>query len=723
MVREMVQECRANGKWIGRSARDARPCAERQDSLGQRLACLSVRLSATGLPSRAEHPIHPLPVDTGWVFHQSAKWNARRRTPHATVPPVKSLKPGRRHALSLSHYLFAAVFLLRLIVLVRLTSSPFLLLNSGDMHFYNEWAQRILHGQVHEDQAFYGLPLYPYLLASLYALFGYSPFVPGFLQAILDGGTAVLIYKLAVKIFGTSAPLGRPSIAKPENGPRNFFGRYRGECIGVLAVLGWGFFLPEEAYSAILMPAAGLVFVFWFVVWQIVRRRDAPTPLAALALGVLLGFTAMGIATILFLVPLLFVAFFFKWNWTGDRRRIWLAKGAATGLVFIGIGIGASPCWIHNYFIARDPVFLSAHSGVNFWIGNNPLATGYPRFPPGLHAGQKAMLEDSITTAEKAAGRSLKRSEVSAYWSEQARTYIKNNFEAWLKLLLVKAGNFWNAFQYDDLSIITILREQNVILPGLKFGLVAALAIPGFVLAFSRYPLSRWVVAAILLHMASLLTVFVTERYRVAAVPGLLLGASFGVSELWQSCVSAKYSRAALYLILLLAATLFVSIPRKDPGLWALDAYNAGWQALQTNNLPLAGKKLNAAYAYAPENAEVNFALGNLRLAQGNNPAAESYYLATLRLDSNHEGACNNLGILALEGKRCSRAATFFAKALREDPGDAKTYYLIAQAQFNAHDFQNASLAIARAIKLNPAEPQFHAFSEAIQRAQTAESP
>ena len=605
------------------------------------------------------------------------------------------------------------------------------------MHFYNEWAQRILHGQITEHHAFYGLPLYSYLLACLYVLFGYSPFIPGFLQAILDGGTAVLLYKLAVRIFTSPAPPGHPAVdglqgrdyrarlgvAEPEGTARNVFKRYRGECVGVLAALGWGFFLPEEAYSAILMPAASLVFVFWFVVWQIVRRRDAPTPLGSLLLGALIGFTAMGIATILFLAPLLFVALFFRWNWMGDTRSVWFAKGTAAACIFIGVGVGTSPCWIHNYFIARDPVFLSAHSGVNFWIGNNPLATGYPRFPPGLHAGQKAMLEDSITTAEKAAGRSLKRSEVSAYWSGKAKAYIKNNFESWLKLLLVKAGNFWNAFQYDDLSIITILREQNVILPGVKFGLVAALAIPGFLLAFARFPLSRWVAAAVLLHMASLLTVFVTERYRIAAVPGLLLGASFGVSELWQSCVSAKYSRAALYLVLLLAATLFVSIPQKDSGLWALDAYNSGWQALQTHNLPLAEKKLNVAYAYAPENAEVNFALGNLRLDQGNNSAAESYYLAALSFDPNHEGACNNLGILALEEKRWSRAAKFFAKAVQQDPGDAKTYYLIAQAQLHAHDFQNASLAIARAIELNPAEPRFHALSEAIQRAQTTESP
>ena len=225
----------------------------------------------------------------------------------------------------------------------------------------------------------------------------YSPFVPGLLQAACEGGTAVLLYRLGSITFAV--------------GDQSGFRRYRDNAIGLMAAIGWAFFVPAQGYSIILMPTAWLVFVFWFVVWQILHRQQAPGFWTLLGLGGLMGFTAMGIATILFLVPLVLAALFIRWP--GDPAKPLV--GAL--LVVTGVLFGAAPASLHNYLVARDPVFLSAHSGVNFWIGNNPVATGYPKFPPGLHAGQEAMLKDSITSAEKAAGHSLKRSEVSVFWS------------------------------------------------------------------------------------------------------------------------------------------------------------------------------------------------------------------------------------------------------------------------------------------------------------------
>lgn len=608
-----------------------------------------------------------------------------------------SLPPASRKSFSLRHFptaawVFLGVFLLRLVVLVRLTDSQFLLPNAGDMQFYNNWALRILRGDWTPHTAFYGLPLYAYLLAAIYKVCGYSPFVPGLIQAALEGGTAVLLYKLGSKVFAGTA----------DREPR------RGQVIGLLAAAGWGIFQPAEAYSVILMPTAWLVFIFWFLVWQVVKRAVAPKFGVLLLGGVLVGFTAMGIATVLFLVPLLIAAVFLRWPGSTPRRA------AGAGLLLAGVFLGASPAWIHNYVVARDPVFLSAHSGVNFWIGNNPLANGYPKFPPGLHAGQEAMLQDSITTAEKAAGRPLKRSEVSKFWSAKASAWIHDNPGAWLRLVGIKIRNFWNAFQYDDISIVTALRDQRIIFPGLSFGLVAALGLPGLLIASWKYPTARWIAAAVLLHMGSLLTVFVTERYRLAAVPGLLLFAGFGVWELWRNLASGKLREVALFLVLLFGATGFVSLPQRDPALWALDTYNSGLQALEIGNLPLARQKLDRAYAYSPLNAEINFAEGNLHLALQEPAPAKNFYLAALRLDPQHVGACNNLGIIALDEKRWEIAIFFFHRALQFAPNDAKLNYLLARAEFAAGDQAAARHSISLARKLDPTRAEFVLLEEQI---------
>jgi Tetratricopeptide repeat len=623
---------------------------------------------------------------------------------------VKISQRIREYSPSPATYLFAGVFLLRLLILARLAASPFLLPASGDMSFYNDWALRILRGQLTDHLAFYGLPGYAYLLALLYRIFGYSPFVPGCLQAALEAGTAVFIYRITVRLLSAvQAPISSPT------GPWNFIVTRERELVAFVAALGWAFFVPAQAYSVILMPTVWLVFVFWFVVWRIVRTETGPTARECLFLGLLMGATAMAVATILFLAPLLLSASFLRRK-TGNSHS-WRRFLLSAVFFLCGIMAGISPCWIHNYVIARDPVVLSAHSGINFWIGNNPGANGYPRFPPGLRAGQSAMLEDSITSAEAAAGRPLKRAEISAFWLAKARNYIASQPLQWIRLLLTKLRNFWSAFQYDDLSIITSLREQRVLFPGLYFGVVAALGIPGVLLAWRRAPLSRWVTAAILLHIASLMTVFVTERYRMPVVPGLLIFASFGLSLFWRSIISREYLQSSTYLGLLCASTIFVSWPQRDPSLWALDAYNSGWQALESGNLAVAENKLLLARAYVPTNPETNFALGNLRLAQGELSQAKANYVATLYFDRRHKGALNNLGVLAMREADWNLAESYLRAALTIDAQHGKTHYLLAQTLLEKGDRDKARCEIEEALKLRPAQREFIELRNKINKA------
>jgi tetratricopeptide (TPR) repeat protein len=426
----------------------------------------------------------------------------------------------------------------------------------------------------------------------------------------------------------------------------------------------------------------------------------------------------MLVATLLFLIPLMLVAIVL----TVDRERplrVRLPKmGLAALALTAGTYLGAAPAWIHNYFIAKEPVMLSAHSGINFWIGNNPTANGYPKMPPGIRATQEGLLKDSITMAEAQAGRKLTRAEVSKFWSEAANAYIAAEPVAWVRLMGTKFANFWNAYQYDDLSIMNLLAEDGIVLPGLRFGFIAALGLAGFLPALWRFPKARWIGAAVLLHMAAVLTVFVTERYRLAAVPGLMILGAAGVWQCWTALVQNRRGAVAAYSAVLVSAAWFVSIPRTELGLWSLDHYKAGIRATDLGQLDRAQRRLETAFAYVPDNADINFALGNVWLARADHAAddparnrcrggAKTYYRRAIELNPNHASTLNNLGVLAFAEKRLDLAEKFLASSVRAEPEGAKTHFLLARVRLAAGKRTEARAALEEALKLRPAQKEF----------------
>lgn len=574
-----------------------------------------------------------------------------------------------------------AAFCLRALVLSRFAGSPDFIPAGDDMRFYHDWALRILGGQWTDGQAFYGLPGYAYCLAILYAIGGPDPWLPGLLQCGLEALTTVFIARLALHVFASL-----PRLATP---------------IALIASLGWVFCLPAQAFSIILMPTSWVVAAYWGLVLWVVKT-DARTRWPTwLAMGLLTGVVAMLVATILMLLPLVFAAI---WRWR--PRQVAPLLGASV-LIFAGFFIGCSPAWLHNRLIAREPVLLSAHSGINYWIGNNPTATGYPKIPAGLRASQQGLLLDSITLAEREAGRKLTRAEVSAHWSARAKAWIAADRPAWLALLARKFSNFWNAFQYDDVSIIPLLRHQRVLLPGLGFGFIAALALPAMFFAVWRVPSSRWIAASVLLHMAALMPVFITERYRLCALPGMLIFAAYGLCELWENFVHRRWLSPLAYTAATACAVLFVTAPRGDAAIWSIGHYRTGLRAQRTGDLDTALRELQLARAYVSDSAEIEFALGTLWLTRGDRAKAKVFLRHTVELNPAHADAWNNLGVIALEEKYLPTARRFLELAIRFEPGDAKTHYLLATACLELGDRLAARAAIDTALRLRPTQPEF----------------
>src|SRR5688572_13894135 len=103
-----------------------------------------------------------------------------------------------------SAWIFLLAFAVRLLVLVPFSHSIHFLPESDDMQFYADWASKIGQGQFTDKKAFYGLPGYAFALAAIFFFTGgFDPFLVGLLQALMDAGIAVLIYRISCLAFSS----------------------------------------------------------------------------------------------------------------------------------------------------------------------------------------------------------------------------------------------------------------------------------------------------------------------------------------------------------------------------------------------------------------------------------------------------------------------------------------------------------------------------------------
>jgi Tfp pilus assembly protein PilF len=656
------------------------------------------------------------------------------------------------HRVPSAVWIFLIAFILQFVALWKISESRHFLPDGDDMKFYNDWARKLageLAWKPREPNApgtaYYGLPGYAYALAGIYSAGGgydhwYSPFLVGQLQVVFHALTAMFLYLIARRVFGGNT----------------IYEKRRSTIIGVIAAIAWCLFTPAQVFTAILMPTSWVICAFWGLIYWLtcLEKERVSWWRPWLWIGLLAGFFAMIVATILTLIPLVIVAIAIK---VGTDRRGWSRVSAATAAVVIllgGVYVGCSPAWIHNYFVAKDPVLLSAHGGLNYYIGNHATANGYTKIPPGLRSSQEGLLRDSLTIPEREAGRQLLRSEVSKYWKTKGDEYVRNNRSAWLRLLGVKFANFWNSYQYDDLSILKLLRDEGVTFPGLRFGMAAAIGLPGLLFCFKRWPRSRWVIAGVLLHMAGLMSVFITERYRLAAVPGLLLLGVAGMAFVWEKIASGDWAVVATAVATMAAAVWFVTLPRTEPSFWSLDYYKAGIRntdgateataranyfqkqsaearargdeeaarenaeaaAEQTALIPTfldsAEHNLESAIAYVPRNAENFLALGNVWYHRKDYDRARACYEHALSINSKFDDALNNLAAIAFEQKRWADAEGLLLRTIALDPEDSKRWFILAKARQELGNKAGALQAITEALKIEPNNTTYRALGK-----------
>lgn len=509
-----------------------------------------------------------------------------------------------------------AALLVRLAHWWAVRDEPFFAWLAMDSQEYDRWAQAIAAGDWLGSQVFFQAPLYPYLLAALYKVFGHS----------LD---SIYLAQIAFAVAGVWA-LYRAGL---EMG---------GERVGLAAAGLAAFYGPFLFHDVHLLKESLAVTVTCFLLWTLATRRHW------LAAGLLLGVLALLRENALLLLPfLLHLA----------AGKGFVRKSAA---LVAGLALALLPVALRNGLVGGDFLPTTFQGGANFYIGNNPEADGTYR--PIVPGKQIPALErqEPVRVAERELGRKLSPAEVSSFWMGKALDWARDHPGDFLRLQLRKLGMFWSWYEWPDAVDYYWVRGRSPALRWLalvEFGAVTLLALAGlWMIRRNPGPFAPALLFA-LGWMLSTVVFFLFSRYRLPAVPALMLLAAVPLAR-----VNRKGPIVAVAAALLLPHLAGFE-PRLD-----LVHYNLGRIEDERGNPDAAREHYKAAFVLNPEDFLACLNLGNHAARRGDWPTALRFYQRAEELEPASDDVQSNLGGVYLAMGRLDEAEARFGRALALNP-------------------------------------------------------
>ena len=461
-----------------------------------------------------------------------------------------------------------------------------------DAQRYDELARTIAAGEWMPREAFYQAPLYPYVLAAVYAVTRGSMLAVRLLQAVLGAITVVLLALLARRLSG-SVTAGRAA--------------------GVLAAL-YGpaiFYVPLLLKSTLtLLTLAGAV----LLLLPAGEPENGRTFRRALGAGLLLGLTALLQESLLLLVPCAAL-------WLLPRRL------PAVAALVLGALLGVAPATLLNVLAGGEVVVTSSQGGMNFFIGNAEGASGTYRALSSGSQNPESQREDArrmaaaFATREQGrpvAAEELTPGEISGlFWRESFRQ-IRADPAAWGRLLLRKTWFFWNAHEIPDAEGYDVYRQAAgpLALLWIGFGLVAPLGLAGLILTWwdgAWWKGNRRTASLLTLLLlglcASVVLFFVFGRYRLPVVVLLIPLAGHALSVLIEAARRREWRCFAGAAAVAALAAVAVNVPawsaagraRLDSAIWfnlstaALRGAEASFESFQQELARTGGRPDEAA--------------------------------------------------------------------------------------------------------------------------------
>ena len=425
----------------------------------------------------------------------------------------------------------AAAAALRIAYLIPLRGQALFDAPHRDSILYVSRAHGILQGDFWgSGVSFHSAPLYPYFLALVMG----------------PGGEAGLWWVRVVQALLSALTVGFLALAA-----HRLFGRWAALATAALALL----YAPFLFYAGELLEITLSLFFLSAAAWILAREELAGRHV--FGAGALVGLAALGKPNLLLLAPVLLVAIGFlrplgrpaSWPW---RRGLLLAAGFLVVVM---------PFTLRNRIVGDDWVLISSNGGINFFIGNNPSATGGFLVPASM---QYDLEHASHRFAEQAVGRPLKPSAVSRFWAGRAwRFFTTRPGEAAGKLAR-KTGLLLNHYEIPNHFNIYFFRDYFAPLlrgPLVWYWLALPLAAVGLVFGLRRSRATRLAGWCLLVVGLSVVLFFITSRYRTPMLVWLLPFAGYGLATLGRLLAARRWRLLLVPVLVLVAATAIVRLP------------------------------------------------------------------------------------------------------------------------------------------------------------------
>ncbi|MBD3348658.1 MAG: tetratricopeptide repeat protein, partial [Candidatus Eisenbacteria bacterium] len=371
-----------------------------------------------------------------------------------------------------------------------------------------------------------------------------------------------------------------------------------------------------------------------------------------------------------------------------------------------GTVLPIAPATISNYIASGDFILTTSNGGINFYIGNNEDADGTFVVEQSM---RENLYEGSKRYAERRLGRELTAAEVSSYWFERGLRYAREHPFEELRLLGRKLLLFWNAYEIPNHYDINFFRTfSNVLrLNPFVFAWMVPVGIMGIYVSRRRWRDLMLLYLFLGTYMISLLPFFVTARYRLPAVPVVLIFAAHGIWWIWKRLRARERGGWSKPLIVLVASLIVVNLPIVDftlgPSYAILGAIyrDAGRHELAVEQFRRATEE-SPGFDLAYSN--MGAVLGRL----GEYREAEEALKEALRLNPVLVMAHTNLGIIYTETGRFEDAREHLLRATELEPTHKEAWVGISRLGMATGDGALIERSLLKVLEIDPRDGPAH---------------